>query len=162
MNGSRGNMASGTPEKSGKRDRVMNLLTAQRMVPLVGHIIADVLIQQGNLERLQPEQDRLDRHKRHLVWPERRRRYQLREEIANAERDLEAHLVELRELGVSLLDPDTGRVGFPTVVNGQAAYFSWRPGEERIQSWHFVEDSKCRPIPPAWNKMSDISLTGSS
>jgi hypothetical protein len=162
MNGSRGNMASGAPEKPGRRDRMMNLPTAQRMLPLVRRIVADVLERQGILGRLQPEQDRLDRHKRDLAWPERQRRYQVREEIAGAEADLESALAELHELGVSLLDPDLGRVGFPTVVNNQPAFFSWQPGEEKIQTWHFAEDSKCRPIPPGWNKVGDISLTGMS
>jgi hypothetical protein len=155
-------MASGTPEKPGKRDRLMNLLTAQRMLPLVQHIVSDVLTQQNNLDRLQPEQDRLDRHKRDLAWPERRRRYQVSEEIAIAERYLESALGEMQELGVALLDPVTGRVGFPTVVNGQPAYFSWQPGEDQIQTWHFVEETRARPIPPGWSKVGDISMTGSS
>jgi hypothetical protein len=154
-------MASGAPDKP-RRDKVFNLPTAQRMLPLVRQIIADVMTQQHNLDRLQPEQDRLDRHRRDLAWPERRRRYQVREEVAVAEQAMECAVAELTELGVALLDSETGRVGFPTVVNGQQAYFSWREGEERISTWHFVEESKCRPIPPGWSKIGDISLTGSS
>jgi hypothetical protein len=160
MNGSRENMASGAPEKPGRRDRVMNLITAQRMLPLVKRIVADILAQQHSLDRLQPEQNRLDRNKRALAWPERRRRYQVREEIASAEQDLEGALLELLELGVELLDPDVGRVGFPTVVNDKAAYFSWQPGGESIDGWHFPHETKSRPIPPAWMKVGDISLSG--
>jgi hypothetical protein len=153
-------MASGAPEKPGRRDRVMNLITAQRMLPLVKRIIADILAQQQRLGLLHPEQDRLDRHKRALAWPQRQRRYQVREDITAAEHDLEGALVELQELGVVLLDPEVGRVGFPTVVNDKAAFFSWQPGAEDIQGWHFPHESKWRPIPPAWNKVGDITLTG--
>jgi hypothetical protein len=151
-------MASGAPEKPGRRGRVLTLLTAQRMLPLVQRIVADILSRQASLDLLQPEQDRLDRNKRALSWPQRQRRYQVRDEVLTAERDLEAALLELQELAVVLLDPATGRVGFPTVVNDKAAFFSWQPGEAGIQGWHFAQETKCRPIPPAWTKVSDTSL----
>jgi hypothetical protein len=160
MNGSRENMASGAPDKQGRRVRVINLPTAQRMLPLVQRIVGEILGQQACLDLLQPEQDRLDRNKRMLSWPQRQRRYQLREEIAGAEQNLECALLELRELGVDLLDATDGRVGFPTIVNDKAAYFSWKPGEEGIRGWHFSQETKCRPIPAAWNKIADTSVTG--
>jgi hypothetical protein len=140
----------------------MNLVTARRMLPLVQRIVQDILNDQQTLERLQPEQDRLDRQRRDLRWPERQRRYQLTEEIGGVERRLQEALHELQGLAVALLDPRAGRIGFPTIVNDRRAYFSWRPGEESIRSWHFAEESSCRPIPPSWLKVGDISLTGKS
>jgi hypothetical protein len=160
MNGSRENMASGAPEKPNRRGRVISLVTARRMLPLVQRIVTDVLSRQTSLDLLHPEQSHLDRNKRTLSWPQRQRRYHLREEIAGAEHGLEAALAELQELGVELLDPAVGRVGFPTVVNDRPAYFSWQPGEEGIQGWHFAEESKCRPIPPSWQTVGDVSVTG--
>jgi hypothetical protein len=159
MNGSRENMASGAPEKSDWRDRVMNLETARRMVPLVQRIVADILARQHSLDLLLPEQERLDRTKRSLAWPERRRRYQVREDVAQAELALEAAGAELQELGVALLDPVVGRVGFPTVVNEKAAFFSWQSGQEGVNGWHFANETRSRPIPPAWNKIGDPTLT---
>jgi hypothetical protein len=140
----------------------MNLITARRMLPLVQRIVHDILNDQQTLERLQPEQERLDRQRRELRWPERQRRYQLREEIGGVERRLQEALLELQGLAVALLDPQAGRIGFPTIVNDRRAYFSWRPGEESIRSWHFAEETACRPIPPSWLKVGDISLTGKS
>ena len=160
MNGSRENMASGAPEKPGRRGRVISLVTARRMLPLVQRIVADALGCQASLDLLHPEQDHLDRNKRSLSWPQRRRRYNLREEIAGAEHDLERALLELQELGVVLLDPAVGRVGFPTVVNDKPAFFSWQPGEEGIQGWHFAQETKSRPIPPSWTTVGDISVSG--
>jgi hypothetical protein len=152
-------MASGAPDKPARRNRVLNLPTAQRMLPLVQRIVTDILDRQASLDRLQPEQDRLDRNKRALSWPQRQRRYQVREEIAGAESELENAFLELGELGVELLDPVAGRVGFPTVVNERAAFFSWKPGEEGISGWHFAQETKCRPIPPAWTKVPDPSMS---
>jgi len=162
MNGSTGNMASGAPEKPGRPNRVMNLVTAQRMLPLVKRVAEDIVRRQNASDCLQPEQDRLDRNNRTLAGPERQRRYQVRDEIVSAERGLEDALMELQELGVVMLDGLRGQVGFPTVVNDRAAFFSWQRGEEGINHWHFAHETKRRAIPPAWNTVGDISLTGQS
>jgi len=160
MNGSTGNTASNAPERPERRDTVMSLVTARRMLPLVERVVRDILDQQIILDRLNPEQDRLDRHRRDLVWLERQRRYQIREEVAVAEKHMRGALDELQGLGLALLDADTGRIGFPTIVNDRRAFFSWQPGEENIRSWHFVEEGTCRPIPASWLKAGEISLMG--
>jgi hypothetical protein len=156
MNGSTGNMASGAPEQRG--EIILSLSTVQRMLPLVQRIVDDILLHQKTLVRLSPEQDRLDRQRRMLAWPERQRRYQVREEVLAAESGLQNALHELQELGVALLDPEIGRVGFPTRVNDSPAYFSWHPGDESLQHWHFAEDNIFRPIPASW--MKEISWAG--
>jgi hypothetical protein len=129
------------------------------MLPLVQRIVEDFLIAQKSLARLQPEEEILDGKKRSLDWPGRQRRYRLKEELAYTENLLLAAREELEVLGVVLLDPDVGRVGFPTMVNNRQAFFSWRPGEEGLHSWHFAEETQCRPIPPAWLK--EISMSAS-
>jgi hypothetical protein len=150
MNGSTGNKASGASESPDRGEVFLSLSMAQRMVPLVQRIVEDVLHNQQVLERLHPEQEKLDRQRRHLDWPQRQKRYQLREEVSQAEHALQESLDEMQSLGVALLDPDIGRVGFPTLVNDRRAYFSWRPGEEGLNSWHFAGENVCRPIPNSW------------
>ena len=162
MSGFPGNTASNASERPERRETAMNLLTARRMLPLVQRIVEDILKDRHTLERLQPEQERLDRQRRDLRWPERQRRYQIHEEITGLERRLQEALAELHGLALALLDADAGRIGFPTIVNDRRAFFSWRPGEETIRSWHFAEETTCRPIPASWLKVGDISLTGKS
>lgn len=150
MSGSTGNKASGASESPDRGEIFLSLSMAQRMLPLVQRIVEDALHNQQVLERLHPEQEKLDRQRRQLAWPERQKRYQLREEVNQAERSLQDSLDEMQALGVALLDPDIGRVGFPTLVNDRRAYFSWRPGEDGLHSWHFAGESVCRPIPSSW------------
>ena len=76
------NRASGPAERPRRKDVVFDLTTARRMLPLVRRIVQDIQSSCEQLTRLQPEQDRLDRHRRDLSWPERQRRYAVREEIA--------------------------------------------------------------------------------
>jgi hypothetical protein len=62
------------------------------------------------------------------VWQERQRRYQVHDEVGVIERHLSASLDELGTLGITMLEPETGRIGFPTLVNDRRAFFSWQPG----------------------------------
>jgi len=160
MNGSTGNAAFNAYERPNRREVALNLVTARRMLPLVQRIVADLLACHQAIARLQPEIGRLDRQRHDLRWPERQRRYAVREEMNTADRKLQEALDELDELGLAVLDGDVGRIGFPTIVNDRRAYFSWRMGEEGLRSWHFAEEVVLRPIPPAWHKAGDISLSG--
>jgi hypothetical protein len=162
MNGSTENTAFGAPESPEPHETAMSLSTARNMLPLVKHVVADILRLQAIMTHLQPEQAHLDRHRRQLAWPERQRRYQVREEVSAAEQELQAALTELQSLGVTLLDNDAGRVGFPTIVNDRRAYFSWMPGEDAIRTWHFAEERVLRPIPPSWAKHEDVRPTALS
>jgi hypothetical protein len=157
MNGSKGYRASDAGEKPERGEVVLSLRTVQRMLPLVARIVDDFLNNQKILGRLLPEEEMLDRKRRTLAWPERQRRYQLKEEVVRAETGLMGAREELDELGVLMLDSHLGRVGFPTMVNNRKAYFSWQPGEDGLHSWHFAEETQCRPIPPAWLK--EISMS---
>ncbi len=152
MNGSTENRASGASERAGGRDKVLTWTAASRMLPLVRHIVADVMDCQTRLAKMQTEKDRLDRHRHDLSWPERSRRYQLQEEIAGGEGRLRDSLGELDGLG-ALLDRETGQVAFPTMVNKQRAFFSWRPGEEALAFWHYAAESERQPIPSNWTKV---------
>jgi hypothetical protein len=152
MSGSTENTAHGAPDRPGAGEVTLSLTTVRAMLPLVQRVIADITHYQRELDRLLPEQDRLDRQRRDLTWPERARRYQVREEAKAADRSLQDAHDELAHLGVVLLDVDEGRVGFPTVVNNRRAFFSWRRGEEGVNHWHFTDEMTRRPIPAAWAK----------
>jgi hypothetical protein len=161
MSGSTEKRAQDASEKPGQKV-VLNLATARRMLPLVQRVVRDVLHYQNLLAHLRPEQDHLDRQRRTLAWPLRCRRYQVREELAAAEGALQDARAELASLSLVILDLATGRVGFPTLVDNRQAFFSWRPGEETLNSWQFPEDTTLRLIPAHWAKAASIRLTAKS
>ena len=158
MSGSKGYRASDASNKSEGRDVMLSLKTVQRMLPLVQHIVEDLLLQQRSVDRLQPEADRLERQRRNLDWDARQRRYQLQDELASAERGVLHATEELSGLGVVLLDAEFGKVGFPTMVNNRQAYFAWQPGDEGVNRWQFTDETVSRPIPASWLK--EITLSG--
>ena len=155
MNGSTENQTSGASDQDGGRDIVLTWTTSHRMLPLVQRIIEDITGHRQALARLIPERNRLEKLRRSLHWPERAARYRLQEEMAYLERSLEEEFAELEVLGVALFDADRGQVGFPTLVNNRRAYFSWRPGEEDLRSWHFAGENLRRPVPVSWMTTHD-------
>src|SRR5262249_50550593 len=114
------------------------------------------------LEAVHPRKDHLDRHKRDLSWPERQNRYALHDEADQLERKVSETFAELESLGVAIIDPGVGRVGFPTLVNNRPAFFAWWPGEADITQWHFATEVRCRTIPPSWIEIDQVSLKGNT
>jgi hypothetical protein len=162
MSGSTENRAHGASEKPAPRETIFNLAEAHRMLPLVQRIVADILDHQRCLSQLTPEQERLHRERRVLNWSERSRLYAMREQLTAADLNLQETLAELGKLGVVIVDSEFGRVGFPTVVNGRRAYFSWQPGEDNIHFWQFPEENNRRPIPVTWLKSANLTISGKS
>lgn len=129
------------------RRRNFDLPTVRRMMPLVRRIVADIVQDSAALDKYRFEQEGLDRNKVTLSWPERQRRYFVHSEVARLETRLDDEQRELTALGAVLLDPAAGYVGFPTVIHGRLAYFSWQLGEETVEHWHYDGESLRRPIP---------------
>ena len=152
MSGSTENRTSGAFEKSGGPSTTFTWQAAQRRLPLVRHIVNELVQLQQRLAHMQAEKDHLDENRRALAWPARSRRSQLEEEIAAVDQNRRGVLSELEGLGVVLVAADEGRVGFPTQVNNRPAFFSWRPGDEGLLHWHFADDPTRQPIPESWTR----------
>lgn len=156
MSGSTEHRASAP--RASDRQRILSLTTARKMLSLVERIVADLLGDRKQLAAVGIERSQLDRRRRELSWPDRKRRYQLQEEIAACERRIEEYCEELAELGVALIDETSGRIGFPTLVNNRAAFFAWEPGGE-IRHWHFADEIRDRAIPMAWFQQEGIAVS---
>ncbi len=148
-----------TFELAERKGRVLDLDTVRRMLPLVERVVDDIVASRQVLDRLQPEQEQLDRCRRTLAWPDRLRRYNNRDELARAEDRLQDALAELDVLGIELVDAVKGRVGFPTVLNGRPAFYSWQPGEASIGYWHHPGEHLRRPIPDSLLNNAEPSLS---
>lgn len=152
MSGFRNYPTSDAPETPEPTEVILSLTTVFKMMPLVQQIAGDLVHSHKTRVKLQPEADRLDRTRRGLDWPERKRRYEIKEELAKAEKEGEVALNELRELGLIALNEVEGRIGFPTMVNNRRAYFSWHLGDTNLSHWHFADEDTERPIPASWLK----------
>ena len=146
------NRASNPAGKPRRKEITLDLTTARQMLPLIRSIVSDIVTSRTALNKLAPEQERLERHRRDLAWQERQRRYQIQDEMVAAEKSLTTALGELTSLGVSLLDAEAGEVDFPTKINGRPAAYNWKLGEEAVRFWHYSGEEQRRPIPTDWDQ----------
>jgi hypothetical protein len=152
MSGSRSYPTSDASESPERGEVVLSLKTVYKMLPLVQRIAQDIVASQRKAAQLHPEVERLDRARHSLDWPGRQRRYEIKEELDKAEKELEIAHAELRGLGIVLLDDLDICIGFPTMVNNRRAYFAWRLGEDGLHNWRFADEDVDRPIPATWLK----------
>ena len=129
---------------------IMTLENAETMLPLASRVAEDLKVISSRVRLLRSEKNFYDKKKKKLNWKERRRAYEVTDELYFSELTLENIMVELKAIGVEPLIPELGLVGFPTLVNNRKAYFSWKPGEPCICYWNFVEELNRRPVPPTW------------
>ena len=87
MSGSRSFPTSDASESPERGEVVLSLKTVHKMLPLVQQIASDIINSRHAMERLHPEEERLDRARHSLDWPMRHRRYEIKEEIGKAEKE---------------------------------------------------------------------------
>lgn len=105
---------------------------ANRALPLVRRIVADLVVHYGQWEAAVREVD-LASHDNVLENTESER-WQAEAQRLAAEID---HCVrELSELGVEARSLDTGLVDFPGTLDGRDVYFCWALGEDAVTHWH--------------------------
>ncbi|MEZ6141775.1 MAG: DUF2203 family protein [Zavarzinella sp.] len=144
----------GSVKNASRNQQSVDLTTAQQMLPLVRSIVRDIVEKSDELERLQPEQARLESHRRELEWQERERRYTVNDQISSIESEYKKILEELRSLGISLIDAKVGRVAFPTKIHGRPAMFTWQPDEDNVGYWNYEDEETRHPIPTEWQSNS--------
>lgn len=116
--------------------KIFSLAEAERMLPLVGRIVEDLV-------------------RDHQRWTEKVAAFELatvgstvnkpdpiaellQSEAQRLAKDIEGYIAELAELGVTCKGMDTGLVDFPGQIDGRAVYYCWKLGEDGIQYWHDV------------------------
>jgi len=103
---------------------------ANRSLPLVGRIVADVIAEHARLTRLQPRgAAQLQKNRGTLNGRSRR-------QAAAAVARLNDLLAELESIGCRLMDFGDGSVDFPARRNGAEIRLCWKPGEPRVLYWH--------------------------
>jgi hypothetical protein len=118
-----------------KQNRIFTLDDANRMLPLVRPIVADIL-RAGNDMKEMSRQTMTGDHAA-----------KLEQRIGQ----LKGYLQELEDLGCSYKDWDfkTGIVDFPGELDGEAVLYSWKSDEPAVHHYHFPSETMemRKPVP---------------
>lgn len=125
---------------------IFDLTLANRAVPLVKRVAVDIVELKT---RLSHRQGRL-RASISQTSRSSRERFVLEDEVRRIRGDLRTVIDELHAMGVVLLNPSVGEVGFPTIVNGSLAYLVYRSECDAVIGWRYRDQAKLRPLPAHW------------
>ena len=118
-------------------DRIFTVEEANRTLPLVSKIVADLV-------------------REHELWEDKVREFELatvgstpehpdaiaellQMEAQRLARDIEGYIRELNDLGVICKGMDTGLVDFRGEIDGREVYYCWKLGEPSVLYWHEVD-----------------------
>ena len=122
---------------------------ANHLLPLVRSIVRDVVndfrdLRAAGRERRALEVETAGGRSAH------RHIEALKDKVNEYSGRIEAYLRELSDLGLEVRDLELGLVDFPSLVDGEPAYLSWRLGEDVVSWWHPADKgfSDRTPVPP--------------
>ncbi len=121
---------------------------ANQVLPLVRSIVRDVVNDFRELRNAGRERRALEVEtaghrgaQRHIEL--------LKDKVNEYSARIESYLRELSDLGLEVRDLELGLVDFPSLIDGEPAYLSWRLGEEDVSWWHPADKgfSDRAPVP---------------
>ena len=118
-------------------ERIFTVEEANRTLPLVGKIVADLV-------------------REHKLWEDKVAEFELatvgsspehpdaiaellQSEAQRLARDIESYIAELNDLGVICKGMDTGLVDFRGQIDGHDVYYCWKLGEPSVMYWHEID-----------------------
>jgi hypothetical protein len=110
--------------------KLFTIEEADRALPLVRRIVADIVAQFRQLERLQRRRRALMRRERDTEVSD------LDKQAARGADRLGELIDEVNHIGCELKDWETGIVDFRTVMGGREVYLCWKLGEDHVSYWH--------------------------
>jgi len=119
------------------RPTLYELDGANRVLPLVRSIVRDVVEEFQDLKAAGREQRAIEARPGGNAMAVRRLGA-LRSEVGDRTTRIERYLRELEALGIELRDLETGLVDFPALIEGEPAYFCWKPGDPEVAFWHLA------------------------
>lgn len=134
--------------------RFFTLEEANRMLPLIRHIVDDIGITAKVYERLQSKLDL-----KNDMAPSPEERCLLTAELSDHADRLEDCLQELRTLGVEFKGWE-GLVDFPAWVDGREVEYCWKQDEPAVSYWHelYAGFRNRRPLPVSPPVITEVTL----
>ncbi len=114
----------------GKKPKRFTVAEADRSLPLVSRIAADIVRQYGRLECVQTQRKALPRR------GDPAEASRLEREAAEIVEKLNGLMAELVDVGCHLKDLQAGLIDFPGRRDGGDVLLCWKLGEPRLAFWH--------------------------
>lgn len=113
------------------------------MLPLVRHIVSDILLLSHAIEVQRERLRGIDALPATIDQPDYRDELSdIRTSLIHDEQRLAACYSELSSLGLEAHTPFDGSVDFPAVMNRRRVRLCWHPDDEQVDHWHEIGQTK--------------------
>jgi hypothetical protein len=118
--------------------RLFTLAEAERTLPLVRRIVADLMAEYPRWRAAVGRFELLSAGAR-ADWGETVEQAAARDEVAAAAARINDYLKELEAIGCVFKGFDAGLVDFYTLRDDRPVFLCWKMGEARIEHWHELD-----------------------
>ena len=118
--------------------RVFTVTMANRALPLVRRIVADIVQEYPRWRDLVARYELLSAGSK-PEWGESEDMQKVHREIERFAERIESYRKELEQVGVHLKDAETGLIDFYGLHEGRLVCLCWKLGEEKVAHWHELE-----------------------
>lgn len=118
------------PVRPSRPPRRFTIEQANKSLPLVRRIVADIVHAHADAMQLQAEHERVARKKEQAIIQSR---------LETTMSHLEDYLAELSEIGCELKDYGSGLIDFTGRHQGRDVCLCWKLGEEKVAYWHELD-----------------------
>ena len=125
-----------TPKSLRPKKKYFTVQEANKALPLVKAIVADIVRQNRTVTELQQRLSAVvTEHRRPSSDPYTEELAHSQAELESEQTKLEGYIDELTKLGVELKGDD-GLCDFYSLMDGREVYLCWRLGEPEVSHWH--------------------------
>ena len=118
--------------------RLFTLAEAERTLPLVRRIVADLMVEYPRWRAAVSRFELLTGGAR-ADWGETGELVEARDAVTAAAGKINGYLKELETIGCVFKGFDAGLVDFYSLRDDRPVFLCWRMGEERISNWHELD-----------------------
>lgn len=108
---------------------------ANRTLPLVKRIVADIVEQHKAFSATRAEYAKLQSQKS-LDPSQKGRKAELESSIKSSVAEMQGYVAELESLGIAIKSFDEGLIDFPSSRDGREVFLCWKHGEDSVEFWH--------------------------
>ena len=125
--------------------RIISIDEANRMLPLLRHIVGDIM---ANWEKIIFKRAQLERIEKRLDPSGSGPSADPDGVVQNLKRELNhlldkinSYILEVEELGCFVEEFKSGIINFPSLYCGRKVFLCWRPEEQTVTHWHELDET---------------------
>ncbi len=112
---------------------------ANRSLPLVRRIVADIVSKNREIQRVHEEYRQRTSRVPERASVSRHEREDMEHRVQGLVDELHEFVVELKSVGCELKDAEKGLIDFPGKIDEREVYLCWMLGEDDVGFWHEMD-----------------------